>query len=55
VLVRVPLAQGLVRPELPLAVVLQGELLAIVAGLIGGGWPAYRGAQLSPCEALRYD
>jgi putative ABC transport system permease protein len=29
--------------------------IAVLAGLIAGAMPAWRGAQLSPVEALRHD
>ena len=29
--------------------------IAVLAGLIAGALPAWRGAQLSPVEALRHD
>lgn len=54
-LVHVPLVQGLIQPQLPWSVACEGLLLAVVAGLIGGGYPAYRGARMSPSEALRYE
>lgn len=54
-LVHVPLVQGLIQPQLPWSVLAEGLLLAVVAGLIGGGYPAYRGARMSPSEALRYE
>jgi putative ABC transport system permease protein len=47
--------QGLIRPELSLSVVWQGLLLAMVAGVIGGIYPAYRATRLTPSKALRYE
>ena len=47
--------QGLIRPELSLSVVWQGLLLATVAGVIGGIYPAYRATRLTPSTALRYE
>jgi putative ABC transport system permease protein len=50
-----PAAEGLVRPDVSLSVILTGFVLALVVGLIGGAYPAIRGAGLAPTEALRYE
>jgi len=34
---------------------IQGFFIALAVGLLGGAYPAYRGAQLLPTEALRHE
>jgi ABC-type antimicrobial peptide transport system permease subunit len=44
-------APGVIRTPL----LLQGMAVALVLGMVGGFYPAWRAAGLSPIEALRYD
>jgi putative ABC transport system permease protein len=48
-------AGGLVRPDVSPAVLAQGLAIALAMGLIGGAYPAVRGARLLPTEALRHE
>jgi putative ABC transport system permease protein len=50
-----PQVNGLVRGDVSAVVIFQGFLIALAVGLIGGAYPAYRGAQLLPTEALRHE
>jgi putative ABC transport system permease protein len=50
-----PAAQGFVRHDLPLSVIGMGVLLSVIVGIVGGAYPAFRGASLPPTEALRYE
>jgi putative ABC transport system permease protein len=50
-----PAAAGVVEGSLPPSVILQGFLIALGVGLLGAAYPAYRGAQLLPTEALRHE
>jgi putative ABC transport system permease protein len=50
-----PLVNGLIKGEVALAVLIQGFFIALAVGLIGGAYPAYRGAHLPPTEALRHE
>ncbi len=50
-----PMVNGLVSGEVSPAVIVQGFLIALAVGLIGGAYPAYRGAHLLPTEALRHE
>ena len=52
---RLPAGGGVVTGDISPVVFAQGFLMAIVVGLIGGAYPAFRGAQLLPTEALRHD
>jgi ABC-type antimicrobial peptide transport system permease subunit len=44
-------APGVVKPSL----LVQGMIVALVLGTVGGLYPAWRAAGLSPVEAMRYD
>jgi ABC-type antimicrobial peptide transport system permease subunit len=44
-------APGVVQPSL----LVQGMIVALVLGTVGGLYPAWRAASLSPVEAMRYD
>ncbi len=50
-----PGAAGYVQGDIPPIVFLQGFALAVLVGLLGGCYPAYRGASLSPTEAIRHE
>jgi putative ABC transport system permease protein len=52
---RLPASNGLVEPNISPTVIGIGFLLALLVGLVGGAYPAIRGASLPPTEALRYE
>ena len=49
------IVRGLIRTEVSLAVLGLGVILALAVGLIGGIYPALRGARLEPVEAMRHE
>ncbi len=50
-----PWAAGLVSKDISPVVMFQGFAIAILVGILGAAYPAYRGAQLHPTEALRHE
>jgi putative ABC transport system permease protein len=54
-LAALPQSAGIVSAYFPLPLVAEALGISILAGLIAGALPAWRGAQLSPVEALRHD
>ena len=50
-----PMVNGLIRGDVAPSVMIQGFFIALAVGLIGGAYPAYRGAHLLPTEALRHE
>ena len=46
---------GFIQPVYTLSVFLRAFGVALIVGLIGGFYPAYRASQLPPTEALRYE
>jgi putative ABC transport system permease protein len=54
-LAALPQTASIVTASLPLPLLLEALGIAVLAGLIAGALPAWRGAQLSPVEALRHD
>ena len=52
---RFPAAQGAVQSGITMRVILMAYVLSILVGIVGGGYPALRGANLPPTEALRYE
>lgn len=52
---QMPAAGRLVAGDISLSIMLQGMLLAIVLGILGGIYPAWSAAKLAPVEGLRHD
>ncbi len=50
-----PQARGLISPVYAPDLFAQAVVIALVVGLIGGLYPTYRAAKISPQEALRYE
>jgi putative ABC transport system permease protein len=50
-----PMVNGLIRGDVATTVMIQGFFIALAVGLLGGAYPAYRGAHLLPTEALRHE
>jgi putative ABC transport system permease protein len=50
-----PAVAGYLQGTVPLEVIVQGFGIAMLVGLIGGIYPAYRGASLSPTEAIHHE
>ena len=46
---------GMIDPDIALWVIGEGFVIALCVGLLGAAYPAYRGAQLLPTEALRHE
>lgn len=55
VLSRLPSAGGMVSGGISFSVIGQGLLIALILGIVGGGYPALHGAQLQPTEAIRHE
>lgn len=55
VLANQPAVAGMIDSYIAPAVILQGFAIALCVGLAGAAYPAYRGAQLLPTEALRHE
>jgi putative ABC transport system permease protein len=54
VLSTLPASSGVVSGTVSPAIVLQGFAIALLVGLVGGAYPAYRAARLLPTDALRF-
>ncbi len=52
---RLPSASGIVDGGIAPMIVVQGFLIALVVGLLGGAYPARRGARMLPTEALHHE
>lgn len=53
--VLLPQARGLIAPAYGSELFLKALVLALVVGLLGGLYPAYRASKILPQEALRYE
>ncbi len=51
----IPTVNGIVQQAISADIVAKGFAIAIVVGLVGAAYPAYRGSRLLPTEALRHE
>jgi putative ABC transport system permease protein len=54
-LVTIPAVGGFLQAQWSWQVFAQAMAVALVLGVIGGIYPAWRASQLAPAEALRYE
>jgi putative ABC transport system permease protein len=51
----IPSVGSVITPSLSIDIFLRAFAVALIVGVIGGLYPAYRASRLSPTEALRYE
>jgi putative ABC transport system permease protein len=51
----VPVLAGAVHAAISPDIIIKGFLIAVLVGVIGAAYPAYRGSRLLPTEALRHE
>jgi putative ABC transport system permease protein len=54
-LTHLPAVNNLIEGDIAPKIMVEGFLMALLLGLIGGTYPAYRASQLLPTEALRHE
>jgi putative ABC transport system permease protein len=54
-LTRLPTVNGYLSGEIAPFVMLQGLMIALLVGLLGGAYPAWRASRLLPTEAVRHE
>lgn len=54
-LTRLPAVNGFLTGDISLLVMVQGVLIALVVGFLGGLYPAWRASRLLPTEAVRHE
>jgi putative ABC transport system permease protein len=52
---KLPQISGFLEGHISAPIVLMGFVVAILSGLVGAAYPAYRGSRLLPTEALRHE
>jgi putative ABC transport system permease protein len=52
---RLPLASGAIQNTVSPVIMAKGFIIALVVGLVGAAYPAFRGARLLPTEAIRHE
>jgi ABC-type antimicrobial peptide transport system permease subunit len=52
---QIPVIGGMIKPSYGTELLVQAMLIALLAGTIGGLYPAWRATRMRPVEALRYE
>jgi putative ABC transport system permease protein len=55
VLSHMPIAHGAIQSSISAGLIIEAFIIAIVVGLIGAAYPAFRAARLLPTEAIRHE
>ncbi len=51
----IPSSGAVIKPVLTWDILARAFLIALLVGVLGGLYPAYRASRLAPTEALRYE
>jgi putative ABC transport system permease protein len=52
---RMPFVNGAIQNSVSPVIIAKGFIIALLVGLIGAAYPAFRGARLLPTEAIRHE